>query len=111
MPMTDDHTHMLVLTGDAGIKNATEVATNLRQAIENHPAVAIDTQALSAADVTTVQSLLAARVSARALGKQLRLLAPLGGPLQAVLDQAGFLTPGLEHAAFWSDHPDKPAGH
>ena len=111
MPMTEDHTHMLVLTGDAGIKNATEVATNLRQAIENHPDVAIDTQALSAADVTTVQSLLAARVSARALGKQLRLLAPLGGPLQAMLDQAGFLTPGQEHAAFWPDQPDKPAGH
>ena len=111
MPMTEDHTHMLVLTGDAGIKNATEVATNLRQAIENHPDVAIDTQALSAADVTTVQSLLAARVSARALGKQLRLLAPLVGPLQAMLDQAGFLTPGQEHAAFWPDQPDKPAGH
>lgn len=111
MPMTDEPTHMLVLTGDAGIKNATEVAADLRQAIENHPAVAVDTQALSAADVTTVQSLLAGRVSARALGKDLTMLAPLGGPLQAVLNDAGFLTPGQEHAAFWSDQPDKPAGH
>ena len=111
MLMTDERTHMLVLTGDAGIKNATEVAANLRQAIENHPAVAIDTRALSAADVTTVQSLLAARVRARAQGKELRLLAPLGGPLQAVLSEAGFLTPGQEHAAFWSEQPDKPAGH
>ena len=111
MPMTDERTHMLVLTGDAGIKNATEVAANLRQAIEKHPAVAIDTQALSAADVTTVQTLLAARVNARAQGKGLSLLAPLGGPLRAVLDEAGFLTPGQEQAAFWSNQPDKPAGH
>lgn len=106
-----EQTHMLVLTGDAGIKQATEVADSLRQAIDNHAAIAIDTQTISAADVTTVQTLLAARVHARAKGKALTMLAPLGAPLQAVLDAAGFLTPGQDQTAFWSATTDKPAGH
>jgi ABC-type transporter Mla MlaB component len=109
--MAEERTHTLVLSGDAGIKSAHEVAGSLREALEGHARIEVDTQTLSAADVTTVQTLLSARASASALNKQLTLLAPLGGPLQAVLEQAGFLTPGQEHAAFWSTLPDQPAGH
>ena len=111
MTMTEERTHMLALTGDAGIKSAHEVAGSLREAIENHARIEVDTQTLSAADVTTVQTLISAHVAARALNKQLTLLAPLGEPLQAVLKQAGFLSPEQEHASFWSTHSDQPAGH
>ncbi|MHA6297043.1 STAS domain-containing protein [Devosia sp. CAU 1758] len=109
--MTGERTHTLVLTGDAGIKAAQDVAASLREAIENNKSIAVDTQTLSAADITTVQTLLAARASALAQGKQLRLLAPLGSPLQALLGHAGFLSPGQEHLAFWSATSDQPAGH
>ena len=111
MAMTEERIHTLVLTGDAGIKSAHEVAFSLREAIERHARIEVDTQTLSLADITTVQTLISAHVAARALNKQLTLLAPFGGPLQAVLEQAGFLTPGQEHARFWSPHSDQPAGH
>jgi ABC-type transporter Mla MlaB component len=111
MAMTEERTHMLALTGDAGIKSAHEVAFSLREAIEQHARIEVDTQTLSVADVTTVQTLISAHVAARALNKQLTLLAPLAEPLQAVLEQAGFLSPEQEHLSFWSPHSDQPAGH
>ena len=111
MPMTEEHTHTLVLTGDAGIRSAKNVAADLLQAIQAHASIGVDTQTISAADITTVQSLLAARATAAARGGRLTLLAPLGAPLQALLDQAGFLSPGQEHLAFWSAVSDQPAGH
>lgn len=109
--MTEERTHTLVLSGDAGIKSAKEVAGTLSEAIDKHARIEVDTQTLSGADITTVQTLLAARASARAGNKQLTLLAPIGAPLQAVLDAAGFLSPGQEHVSFWSAPPDQPAGH
>jgi ABC-type transporter Mla MlaB component len=111
MTMTEERTHTLVLTGDAGIKSASDVAGALLEAIEHHDRIAIDTQTVSGADVTTIQTLLSARASAHARHKQLTLLAPLGGPLQAVLEQAGFTRPEQEHARFWTDQSDQPAGH
>ena len=111
MAMTEERTHTLVLTGDAGIKSARDVADSLLKAIENHPRIEVDTQTVSDADLTTVQTLLAARAAAHARQKALTLLAPLGRPLQSVLEQAGFLSPGQEHAGFWAPHSDQPAGH
>lgn len=95
-----DHTH--VLSGDAGIRNAAEVAMALRQALEDNAAVTVDSQTLTAADLTTVQSLIAARVSAHAKGKSLSMDSPLGEPLSDVLRNAGFLSPGHPHRDFWA---------
>ena len=111
MAMTEERTHTLVLTGDAGIKSASDVAASLLKAIEGHARIEVDTQTLSAADVTTIQTLLSARASALARQKQLTLLAPLGGALQAVLEATGFLTSGQEHASFWTPATHQPAGH
>lgn len=98
-----DHTH--VLSGDAGIKFAADVAAGLRDAIEGHQAIEVDTQTLTTADITTVQSLLAARASAEAQGRTLTLTAPLGPPLHAVLADAGFLSPTQPHRDFWAPLP------
>lgn len=57
MAMTEERTHMLVLTGDAGIKSARDVADSLLKAIETHARIEVDTQTVSDADVTTVQTL------------------------------------------------------
>lgn len=109
--MTEERSYTLVLSGDAGIKSAQDVAGALLEALENHARIGVDTQTISAADVTTIQTLLSARANAHARQKELTLLAPLGKPLQATLEQAGFLSPGQEHLAFWTPIPDQPAGH
>jgi ABC-type transporter Mla MlaB component len=108
--MTEERTHTLVLTGDAGIKSAREVADSLLNAIETYARIEVDTQTVSDADITTVQTLLAARASALARRKQLTLLAPLGAPLQSVLKQAGLLGATQEQASFWLPQSDQPAG-
>ncbi len=93
------HTH--VLRADTGIKSAQDVLTGLRDALAQHQHIAVDTQAVTAADITTVQTLLAARRKAIASGGSLRLLEPVGAPLQQVLAAGGFLTPGQADADFW----------
>jgi hypothetical protein len=108
--MTGTRSHTLVLTGDAGIKSAQDVAASLKEAIAAHPDICVDTQTISAADITTVQTLLAAQAAAAAESKRFAMLAPLGKPLVAVLGQAGFLTAGQEHAAFWAPTSDQPTG-
>lgn len=95
-----DHTH--VLSGDAGIKNAAEVVTGLREALATHAAIRVDSQALTAADITTVQSLIAASIAADQQGKRFSLDAPIGAPLASVLRDAGLLAPDQPHRALWA---------
>lgn len=99
----------LVLAGDASVKAAQDVASALRQALAAHSAVAVDTQTMTGADLTTVQALLAARVKAEAEGKELAMLAPMGEPLQRVLDGAGLLA-AKTTAAFWAGQSQKTSG-
>ncbi|AEQ53654.1 STAS domain-containing protein [Pelagibacterium halotolerans] len=110
-PMPNEDRHTLVLGGDAGIKSAQNVAANLARALSEHPHVAIDTQTLSAADITTVQTLLAARAKAKQLGKSLEMLTPIGAPLHEVLASGGFLTPAQDNAGFWNGTNANQAGH
>jgi ABC-type transporter Mla MlaB component len=104
--MTGQRTHTLVLSGDAGIKATAEIAQGLKDALAAHAEINIDTQTISAADLTTVQLLLSAKLSADATGKSLRLLAPLGAPLDAVLEGGGFLAASQPYRAFWATSPD-----
>ena len=103
--MPHDDCYTLVLGADAGIKSAQSVATSLTQALSEHDSIGIDTQTLSDADITTIQTLLAARAKATQMGKSLDML------LIAVLNAAGFLSPGQEHAAFWNGIHQNEAGH
>lgn len=105
--MTSTRAHTLVLSGEAGIKAAADIAASLKEALAAHDHVDLDTQAMTSADLTTAQLLLSARATAVAAGKILHLLSPLGAPLQAVLDGAGFLAPSQSQRDFWatiSDH-------
>lgn len=111
MLMTGKRDHTLVLGGEAGIKSASDVLAKLREALEKHARVNIDTQAMTSADITTVQTLLSARAKAEASGKTLRMLAPLGAPLAQVLAAGGFLSPQGAQAAFWTPVTDQPAGN
>jgi len=113
--MTEERYYTLVLHGDAGIRNAQELATTLREAVSGHDRIGVDTQAMAVADLTTTQLLLAARNKAGALGKSLFLLAPLGEPLQQFLSGAGFLDPagepGRPETDFWTAVTEQPTGN
>jgi len=102
--MTGDAIFTLALSGDVSVKTAQDVVGRLREAIAAHAGIALDTSGVSAADVTTVQSLLAARAKAQALGKTLTFAGPPGPKLQAVLEGAGFLHPDQPAASFWTQH-------
>ena len=105
--MAGKRSHTLVLSGEAGIKAAAEVASSLKQALASHDHIDIDTRSLASADLTTAQTLLAARNAAAAAGKQLRMLTPLGAPLEQLLAATGLLSAGQPHRDFWaatSDH-------
>lgn len=102
--MTGSSSFTLVLSGDVSVKSAQDMLGPLKEAIAGHAAIALDTKDITQADVTTVQTLLAARRKAEALGKSLTLKGPPGPKLQAVLDGAGFLNPAQPMARFWTEH-------
>lgn len=89
--MTRDSVHTVKISGDAGLRAAQDIAGSLRQALASHDTVSIATEAVEAADITTIQLLLAARKQAQASGKSLTLAAPPMGALRALLVAIGCL--------------------
>lgn len=89
--MTRDGVHVVQISGDAGLRAAQDIAMTLRQALTGHDRVAIATEAVTGADITTIQLLLAASKQARAAGKSLALAAPPTGALRALLIAVGCL--------------------
>jgi ABC-type transporter Mla MlaB component len=102
--MTGSSIFTLALTGDISVKSAQDTLGHLKQALTEHTAIALDTSGVTNADVTTVQTLLAARTKAQALGKSLTFMGPPGAKLQAVLDGAGFMSPAQPAVRFWTEH-------
>lgn len=108
--MSTDGSHVVALSGDAGIRNAADIARRLREALARHGGITVDTAQVTGADVTTVQILLAARSQARRAGGGVTLRAPLGAALDSVLRAGGFLAPGQGDAGFWPVAPGDGAG-
>ncbi|MCW5719871.1 MAG: STAS domain-containing protein [Devosia sp.] len=107
--MTDARSYTLILGGDATIKAAQDVAAALRQALDAHADIGIDTQTMTGADLTTVQALLSARIKAGAEGKALVMLAPIAEPLRRVLEAAGLLAAEAT-ATFWAGQSHQTIG-
>lgn len=82
---------MVNISGDAGLRAAQDLAGTLRQALAGHNKVAIATEAITGADITTIQLLLAASKQAKAAGKSLSLAAAPSGTLRALLIEVGCL--------------------
>lgn len=77
---------VVTLSGEAGLRGAQELAATLRQALANRDSIAIATQAISGADITTIQLLLAARKQAALTGKSVTLAdAPTGALREALV--------------------------
>lgn len=89
--MTRDGFHVVKISGDVGLRAAQDIARSLREALGGHDKVAIATEAVTAADITTIQLLLAADKQARAAGKSFALTAPPAGVLRDLLIDVGCL--------------------
>ncbi len=98
--MTDDRYYLLTLTGDCSVKSAQAVAAQLREALPGRKRIAVATADVTAADLTTIQLLLAARASAAANGCAFAMAAPIAAPLRDVLQASGLSGPG--DSDFWT---------
>jgi ABC-type transporter Mla MlaB component len=85
--------HPLALSGDLSLRAIGALHAELKQAVAEHPAIAIDTSAVESADVAGLQLLVAAARTAAAAGHTLTLNAAQGSPMARVLIAAGFFTP------------------
>ena len=83
--------------GDLDLRTCEATHAALLNALAAHDAVVIDCTGAANIDASFIQLLLAARASALARGRSLRLAEPAGGALLEVLSRGGFLDP---------DHPD-----
>ena len=89
------------LDGALTVRTVANARTSLLAALADHPAVLVDCGAAESVDLTFIQLLLAARLSARQAGKPFSLAAPATGALRAALEQGGFLPPSGADP-FWS---------
>jgi ABC-type transporter Mla MlaB component len=89
--MTRDGVHVVKISGDAGLRAAQDIAVSLRQALNDHDKVTIRTDAITGADITTIQLLLAANKQAKDTGKSLALAAAPSGALRTLLIEVGCL--------------------
>jgi ABC-type transporter Mla MlaB component len=104
------HVEKLLLHGAMTLREADAVRSRLLEAMSMHDTVEIDCSAVTGADVSFIQCLIAARRTAAASGKRLSLAAPAQGALLDALVRGGFLfsspnEPGpVEHTStdsFW----------
>lgn len=105
--MTSTLEHILRLDGDIGVKAATSVADVLRQALQDHATVLVDTQAVTHADLTSVQTLLAARRLADQNETTVRMAEPLAPALVNALTSLGLLSAGQADLSFWPLNPEQ----
>lgn len=112
--MTRDSVHVIEISGDAGLRTAQDIAGALRQALADHDKVAIATEAMTGADITTIQLLLAGRKQALAAGKSLSLAAPPVGVLRELLIATGCLDaegrPLTPEGDFWNSPTPQAKG-
>ena len=99
------HPQTVVLGGKLGIRDGAALLAQLQAAMVGSSPLTIDCSGLEAADVTTLQLLIAARHTARAANRPLSLTTPPGGALDTLLRRVGILDhdgrPRAPHDAFW----------
>jgi anti-anti-sigma regulatory factor len=109
--MTGDSAHTVEIIGDAGLRNAREIADMLQAAIAEHSNIVVSLTTTTSIDITVIQLLVAARKTALAAGKSLRLRAQPNGVLRQALVKTGFVgadgRPLTPEGSFWTD-TDQP---
>ena len=100
------------LSGQQTLRNCEQLQATLLAALASRRPVVVDAAAVSEADLSAVQALLAARRTARAQGTPFTLAAPASGALLDVLRRGGFVADdgsgGRPDADFWLQGADSP---
>jgi len=94
----------VLLDGTLTVRTITAAHAALLKTLTEQQEVYVDCGAAESVDLSLIQLLLSARLSARQEGKHIALAAPVAGPLRAVLEQAGLLSP-TGGDPFWSGEP------
>jgi ABC-type transporter Mla MlaB component len=93
-----------IVEGALTIRTADAALQRLRDLLEQHSAIEIDTSRVGELDVSGIQLILAACASAGNAGKTITIAQPLSEAVHAVLVQGGFLDAGDAGGAtqsFW----------
>jgi anti-anti-sigma regulatory factor len=104
MTAPTSETVRLVLDGNLTIRTVEAIHSRLLEAVRGGANLKIDCAAASNVDVSFIQLLLAARSSARELGREITLAAPAAGALLDTLKRGGFLAADdllADDDAFW----------
>lgn len=99
--MTQASTVVLGFSGALTIREAEEVYARLRDALRSSERIEIDCAGVTEADITFIQLILAARLSAAAAAKTLTLTGPAQGVMRDALAVAGLLDG--PHGPFWTE--------
>jgi hypothetical protein len=79
-----------------------KLADDLAAALDTGGAVRLDLSAVVGPDLSVVQLVQSARITAARRGCDFALAAPVAGPMRALLDRAGFTTAlSAEDRQFW----------
>ncbi len=79
----------LRLSGALGVRDAGQVAENIRDALHGADGLTIETDQLQSIDLSILQILISAHKAAREGGKSLSVAVPQGGAVDAVLRRSG----------------------
>lgn len=83
----------LTLDGTQSVRTIAAARAALLDALAGHQAVEIDCGAADGVDLSLIQLLLSARLTAQQAGTRLVIAVPAGSALRAALEQGGFLSP------------------
>lgn len=93
----------LEISGPLTVRRAQELGELIRTSLAAPSSLTLDLSQAEDADLSFVQIVESARLSASRAGGHLRLNAPATGRLLSVLERGGFLDPAFpERTAFWT---------
>ena len=96
------------LDATSGLRDAEVLRERLIHALQTQHAVEIDAAGVRDIDISIIQLLIAARKTARNLGRSFRLAGPCNGVLADALVRGGFMSSSGEcliyDDAFWTEH-------
>lgn len=93
---------MVMAAEDLCLPTIGTLAEQLQAAVQPDAVVRLDLSAVAAPDLSVIQLVQSARVSAARLGCDFALAAPAGDRLRMLLDRAGFpLDASSHHREFW----------
>jgi multidrug efflux pump subunit AcrA (membrane-fusion protein) len=89
------------LAGEHTVRQARQTHAGILAALRDHTDIRLECSAVTEADLSLIQIILAANSSAAAAGKRFTLHAPPDGTIRDALERGGFANPGSADPADW----------